>query len=1113
MKKLLSIVGSMKTMAILMLIFAFSIGYATIVENDYGTMTAKAEIYNAQWFNILLSLLAVNLIYNIIHYKMYTLKKAPIFIFHIAFLVILVGAAITRFVGYEGTMHIRNGATSSTILSSSPYVIIHAQDMKHKAEFDKILYLSKRGDNSFSKTLSVGDKKVEVSLAEYIPNAVETLVKDKNGVAMAQFMITGGGAGRPVVLKYGNYYDAGNFVLDFHSGDKFNKPVIALYMKNDKLYMKHNMKLSYMKMLDRSNGVLVANDADILNKRVLYSTELGGFVLRNFMLHASKKIVSSDSSKINRKMRMNSAGVDALSFLVKHDGKEKYVVVYAQKGMQGVVNSTEIDGVNVSISFGSKIIHLPFALKLIKFELDRYPGSMSPASYASEVELIDKKANVDMKYRIYMNHVLDYKNYRFYQSSYDRDERGTVLSVNHDPGTIPTYIGYALMALGMFWVLFSRKYRFGQLSKKAKKAAAAKVVPTLLFLGLMMSLSTPSHAEELSPQLKTILSFQKQHAQKFGRLIIQDTKGRMKPIDTLATEILAKIHRNASLKVGNKKLSANQVILGMMIRPDIYKEIKIIRSNPKISLAIGAKKDAKYLSFSQFFEDAEHIRGYKLAKIVEKASRKAPIDRNRFDKAALKIDERVNVEYMVFTGGLLKIWPKPNDINNKWFATIDALEKFPPQEANKVRNLALNYFTNVDASLKSGDWSKSDAALAKIAQYQKFYGSSVYPSAGKVKAEIFYNHSNIFEILWPLYFVVGFILLILSFVKIIKPKFEMTKITKGALFLLALFFVAHTVGLILRGYVSGHAPWSNGFESMTYIAWATVLAGFIFSKQSPITLASTSILAGLILFVAHLSWMDPQITNLVPVLNSYWLDIHVSMITASYGFLGLGALLGFITLLLYIFVNKENQKQIFLSVKELNAINEMGLLIGLVLLTVGNFLGGVWANESWGRYWSWDPKETWALVTILVYAVVVHLRFIKSIYNQFNYAVISLLAFTSVLMTYFGVNYYLAGMHSYAKGDPVPIPDFVPLTYTIVFLTIAWAMLKDVKFNMSHAKNHMILTFVFIVAQGANVYATYHSAKPMYVLIAGIFVELILFFTFAKMYQKKVENINEVSGV
>ncbi len=1040
MKQLLSIFGSMKTMALLMLIFAISIGYATIVENDFGTMTAKAEIYNARWFEVLLGLLALNLIYNIFHYKMYTLKKLPIFIFHTAFLIILFGAAVTRYFGYEGTMHIREGMTSGSMLSSDPYIVINAQDMKSKAEYDKILYLSKRGDNSFNESLSLDGKKVDVKLVQYIPNAVETLVADKNGKAMAKLMITGGGAGKPIALENGKYYDAGNFILDFNSGNTFNKPVISLYVKDGTLFMKHEMKLRYMRMADRAQGELLASDKETFNPRTLYQTALGGFVLRDFKAHAVKKIVSDTQNGAPRGMRMNSSGVDALKFLVSVGDKSKEILVFGQKGMPGHPSAVALDGVNVSIAYGAKKIKLPFKLKLIDFQLDRYPGSMSPASYASKVELIDAKNGVHMPYRIYMNHILDYKNYRFFQSSYDRDEKGTVLSVNHDPGTLPTYIGYALMALGMFWVLFSRKYRFGKLSAKAKKAAECKIVPALLVVGVLFGISPAAKAAELDPSIKTILSFNKEHAAKFGRLIVQDTKGRMKPIDTLSTEILAKIHRSASLKVGSETLTPNQVILGMMIRPDVYKEIKLIRTgDEKINMAIGAKKDAKYVSFSQFFKDPVGMRGYKIATLVDEAARKAPKDRNKLDKQALKIDEKVNVVYMVFTGSLLKIWPKPNDVNNKWYATIEALQKFPKSESLKVRALALTYFTDIDKALQSGDWSKSDTDLKRIAEYQKFYGAAVYPSAGKIKAEIFYNHSNVFEILWPLYFIVGFILLVLSFIKIIKPKFQMDKITKLSLGLLGLFFIAHTAGLALRWYISGHAPWSNGFESMTYIAWATVLAGFIFSRQSPITLASTSILAGLILFVAHLSWMNPQITNLVPVLNSYWLSIHVSMITASYGFLGLGALLGFITLLLYIFGNGENREQIALSIKELNAINEMSLLIGLIMLSVGNFLGGVWANESWGRYWGWDPKETWALVTILVYAVVVHLRFIKAIYNQFNYAVISLLAFTSVLMTYFGVNYYLAGMHSYAKGDPVPIPDFVPVTYAIVFVIIILA--------------------------------------------------------------------------
>ncbi len=407
---------------------------------------------------------------------------------------------------------------------------------------------------------------------------------------------------------------------------------------------------------------------------------------------------------------------------------------------------------------------------------------------------------------------------------------------------------------------------------------------------------------------------------------------------------------------------------------------------------------------------------------------------------------------MAYSGALMKIWPRPNDKTHKWFATIDALKSFETVDSEGIRAIAMNYFTAIDEARQSGDWTQADEALGNIEKYQRFYGVAVYPDSMKVDLEIWYNHAQLFERLWPLYFLVGFVLLVLSFIKIIKPRFQIGWASKSALVLLVLFFIAHTVGLAIRWYISGHAPWSNGYESMIYIAWATVFAGFIFAKNSPITLASTSILTGLILFVAHLNWMDPQITTLAPVLNSYWLSIHVSIITASYGFLGLGALLGFITLILFIIKNSTNERNISLSIRELNAINEMSLIIGLILLTVGNFMGGVWANESWGRYWGWDPKETWALVTILVYAVVIHLRFIKALYSEFTYSVISLLAFTSVIMTYFGVNYYLAGMHSYAKGDPVPIPDFVPVTYGIVFAFIIVAYIKEYVINKNPAK-------------------------------------------------------------
>lgn len=1041
MKQILFLISSMKTMATLMLIFAFSVGYATIVENDFGTMTAKAEIYNARWFEVLLGLLALNLALNIHKYKMYTLKKAPIFLFHSGFLIILIGAAVTRYVGYEGTMHIREGAEASSIVSSDTYVVVEAQDDTTKATTSEKVYLSARSKNSVDISLLLDTKTVDVSLVEYIPDAVETLVEDKeNGIPIAKFMLTQNGKGKPVALEQGKFVDGGSFIIDFASGETFSKPLISITLEGDTPYITHDEALTFFRMADRVKGDLGAGTKDVLNQRVLYSTSDGGsFVLRDFMTHAVKKLVSNTDSKMNRKMKMNSGGIDAFRFSVTVADESKEIVVFGRKGAISIPTETIVNGVKVGVAYGAINIPIPFTIKLNDFQLDRYPGSMSPASYASEVTLIDEEEGVDMDYRIFMNNILEHRGYRFFQASYDRDEKGTILSVNNDPGTPPSYLGYLLLAIGMFWSLFSKQHRFSRLASKAKKASEGKIVPALLALGLIFS-SVPSQAEELDPAIKTILSFDKKHADKFGELIVQDTKGRMKPMNTLATEILAKVYRGSSLKVGTHALTPDQVILGMMIRPDIYREVKLIRTkDPKINEAIGAPSDAKYVSFSQFFYDAEQMRGYKLAEIIDEAARKESKYRNKLDKAALKIDEKVNIAYMVFTGSLLKMWPLKSDETNKWYATIEALQTFNPADGVKVRDAAVKYFTSVDGALHSGDWRDSDEALSIIAAYQKANGAAVYPSDSKIKAEVFANKANIFERIYPLYLLMGFVLLVLSFAKIIQPKLKMALVTKASLYLLVIFFVAHTVGLALRWYISGHAPWSNGYESMVYISWATVLAGFIFSKRSSMTLASTAILSGLILFVAHLNWMNPQVTNLVPVLNSYWLSIHVSMITASYGFLGLGALLGFITLLIFIIKTDKNEKQITLSIKELNSINEMSLMVGLVLLTVGNFLGGIWANESWGRYWGWDPKETWALVTILVYAVVIHLRFIKSLYSEFNFSVISLLSFTSVLMTYFGVNYYLAGMHSYAKGDPVPIPDFVPVTYSILAVVILLA--------------------------------------------------------------------------
>jgi cytochrome c-type biogenesis protein CcsB len=182
------------------------------------------------------------------------------------------------------------------------------------------------------------------------------------------------------------------------------------------------------------------------------------------------------------------------------------------------------------------------------------------------------------------------------------------------------------------------------------------------------------------------------------------------------------------------------------------------------------------------------------------------------------------------------------------------------------------------------------------------------------------------------------------------------------------------------------------------------------------------------------SQMNPQITPLVPVLKSYWLMIHVAIITSSYGFFGLSALLGTVVLLLYIIDHKKISAKVKASVVELTIVNEMSLTVGIFLLAVGTFLGGIWANESWGRYWSWDPKETWAFISVIVYAFVLHVRLIPALRGKYLFNLLSLLAFSVIIMTYFGVNYYLTGLHSYAQGDPVPIPAWVYVTIATVAL-------------------------------------------------------------------------------
>ncbi|MGE5406845.1 MAG: c-type cytochrome biogenesis protein CcsB, partial [Methanosarcina sp.] len=347
-------------------------------------------------------------------------------------------------------------------------------------------------------------------------------------------------------------------------------------------------------------------------------------------------------------------------------------------------------------------------------------------------------------------------------------------------------------------------------------------------------------------------------------------------------------------------------------------------------------------------------------------------------------------------------------------------------------------------ALQKNDVSSVDKVRESISSYQSKFAGYELPSESKTRAELLYYKLNIFEKLFPFYATVGILMLGALITLVIRGGKGSKLIVRVPAALLFIGFLFHTLGFGIRWYVSGHAPMSNGYESMIFISWVTLLAGFIFSKRSAFALSATAVLASMTLMVAHLSFMDPEITNLVPVLKSYWLTLHVSVITGSYGFLGLGAILGLITMILLAFANTRNRERISATIDELTVINYKTLTLGLYFLTIGTFLGAVWANESWGRYWGWDPKETWSLITIVIYSLVIHSRIIPGMKDIFTFNLLSLAAFASVLMTYFGVNYYLSGLHSYASGDAAQVPSFV---YITVIALAALAFLANSRYQ------------------------------------------------------------------
>ncbi|MDB4286201.1 cytochrome c biogenesis protein CcsA [bacterium] len=993
-----------------MLIFAVTIGAATFIENDFGTSSAQKVIYTTRWFELLLLLFGISILVNIFRFKLIKQQKWATFAFHSSIIIILIGAGVTRYFGSEGMMHIRENSASNSFLSAETYLLFEGTYGGKKYQFNEPVLFATLGNNSIKKSYMLGGQEIGVESSDFLPNPTEVMKEDDNGIPTVKIVIGSANGRQEYYVQKGNRSRIRGTIFNFSATE--DPLAFNIKYENKKLLFNAPTPFFQMQMATQKKDTLSPGQYHPLLLRSLYSSGQQSFVFGEFSPKAKVTLSSSD-----QKMASNSMGGIKIKVTNGTLTEEQYV--FGGKGLTGRPRVFNVGDIRFAVSYGSKTVTLPFDIYLKDFILDKYPGTNSASSYASEVTLTDSRTGLERDQRIFMNNILDYNGYRFFQSSFDQDELGTYLSVNYDWwGTWISYIGYIILTLGMLLTLLSKKSRFRQLAKTLTKSQISKKTASAASLLLLIFFFHPAVAKiQVADQLKAPSV---EHAANFGRLVMQDHRGRMKPMNTYSSEILRKLSRKESLY----DLTPEQIILGMATFPKDWYGVPLIKvgKHEKTMKILPVPTQGNLISYSDFFDPDGT---YKLREHVRAAYNTPKKDRGVFEKEMMKLDEKVNICSMVFSGSFMKVFPVVNDPNNTWTSPVDRNHTQSDKEPPLSQKFYRTYITTVRTAIDENTWELANRQIDELNQYQIKYGGEVMPSLQKRSAEILLNSLDVFSRLSKYYGLLGLLFLGLLFTSVFKPEFNVATPSKVAYGLFVVAFLFHLVGLGLRWYVSGRAPWSNGYESMIYIGFTTVLAGVIFGRKSQGSLAATCILASTILMVAGLSWMDPEITPLVPVLKSYWLTIHVSLEAGSYGFLMLGAIIGVINLVLMIFRNQKNALNINRIIKEMSQISEMTLIGGLFMVSIGTYLGGVWANESWGRYWGWDAKETWALVTILVYAFVLHMRFIPGLRGHYAFNVGSLFGWASVIMTYFGVNYYLSGLHSYAAGDPVPIPSFV----------------------------------------------------------------------------------------
>ncbi|ETD23359.1 cytochrome c-type biogenesis protein CcsB [Helicobacter macacae MIT 99-5501] len=1075
-ESLLSIFYSFWVILPIMFFYALSCAVATFIENDYGTIAARAIVYNSWWFALLHIYLIVALIASFIHYRSLPRKKYASALLHLSFIIIIIGAGITRYFGKEGMFIISENQKADFYYSSENYINISAIDenwQKAQPQFvsaDISVYGTFFAKPKINEVVEIFGKPLHIvskDIALTPPNPQEENLKNRemlltlevsyNGDTQEITLLGGlGGSNEHRILRV----EIGGMKFGFHWGaKKVALPFqIRLLEFEKKTYAGTENPSSYASQIE----VLDENDKILFPFRIYmnHTLDFGGyrFYQSNYYFddetnsYTSVLSVNNDPGKIPTYIGYALLILAGLLVLFDKNGRFRTLAKY----LHNAESSTQYNEAESSAKSSNFLNPKESNTK------DRANSVVD-----SNVDLkIDSKANSKAKSKI------DSKT----DSTSTKRGRPKKMQETTQPkkntnkttkkSTLKS-LGIALASLALIattqnTIADSSKAQNIQTHSSSKQATQSSTqntsqapqnphpnmqdmsLPSADSLNLSPTLEKALNDARISPYLlkdediqerQNLLKANASEFQaRFGKIQVQDFAGRIKPFDTIAMEFVHKIHK----KDGFSGLSNVEVLLGIIAFPNDWMRVKFIATDtPRLREILGTPKDKKYVSWLDIYDS--NLGESKLHNYLAETSRIPASEHSKFDKDVIAVSERF--EIFTNTQNLLTLRIFPDRESKRWFSPSELMvlymQKMLNEEQSKLFEVQASMINMLQFSVLEGtitnSWKNANIALKAIESYQESNGGSDYLSQSQVEWEVALNHYNIFEKLIFPYMILGFAGFIVVLVFIVRDRTLPKGLYYGIFGALGVFVLAHSFGLILRWYVAGHAPWSDAYESMLYIAWASGIAGVVFFRRYILALCASSFLSGISLFVAHAGFMNPQITNLVPVLKSYWLNIHVSVITAGYGFLGLCFMLGVFSLVLFLLRSKR-RANIDKAIFSVGAINEMSMILGILFLTIGNFLGAVWANESWGRYWGWDPKETWALISIGIYAIVLHLRFMGFANMPFVFASASVLAFYSILMTYFGVNYFLSGKHSYASGDPIVIQWYV---YAFVLGTIA----------------------------------------------------------------------------